>query len=777
MTASFGGLLRAFRKRAKLTQTQLAERAELGERTVGGMERGEDERLNPSADTLNRLATALELSESERAELLAAAAGSFDSGVNGETGVPASSGAVSAGLAIAPALSPGIQPLSLPGYLTDAADELAGAVRTICRRAYRDQQVHDPFPLPVRWKQRREYVSDHAENIHAVPPGVRAEQISLDGTFNEIADLYQRLPSGRLVILGAPGSGKTTLARRFVLDMLGGSPASQPVPVMVGIGSWDPLATPFENWLVDHLVHNYPHLAGAAPRGSTLGAELVERDAVLPVLDGFDEMAGALRGVALRALNRTEFPLVLTSRPEEYENAVSEADVLTAGAVVELEALTKGDLILYLPRTAAGSGTESGSGPETVWVPIVDGLQHSSNNGAGNVATALSTPLMVSLARTIYSDTPGRSAAYLLDPRFKESEDIEDHLLAAYVPTVYGEGGEPARHAQSGAWDYAQVSRWLNYLARHCRQLNTSDIAWWQLGTAMRLRSRAAVVALLSGLAVMLVSFVIDFPLLLLLDERRGFFELMEMQALSSAISGVVAGPVLGLVYALARRYGNIRPQPARVRWRIHRGGMSVLSRAKLRVRVMIGAVSGFVFGVILDLLIYWASPIESGITVSAAIAVAVAIVSRLEAPVDTNAAAEPITFLSATRRTVLIQMAIGAVVVGLVVGLGSRLFVNLLDWLQKDGGPGEVVNPIHNVANVISIGFGAALAFCIALTAWGQWIVLVRVWLPLTGRLPRNLFAFLEDAYERGVLRQSGSVYQFRHERLQRHLADLEPN
>ncbi|GGV95635.1 hypothetical protein GCM10015535_63320 [Streptomyces gelaticus] len=31
---------------------------------------------------------------------------------------------------------------------------------------------------------------------------------------------------------------------------------------------------------------------------------------------------------------------------------------------------------------------------------------------------------------------------------------------------------------------------------------------------------------------------------------------------------------------------------------------------------------------------------------------------------------------------------------------------------------------------------------------------------------------AFLDDAYRRGVLRQTGAVYQFRHIRLQHHLA-----
>nr|WP_312877766.1 hypothetical protein [Lentzea indica] len=56
-------------------------------------------------------------------------------------------------------------------------------------------------------------------------------------------------------------------------------------------------------------------------------------------------------------------------------------------------------------------------------------------------------------------------------------------------------------------------------------------------------------------------------------------------------------------------------------------------------------------------------------------------------------------------------------------------------------------------------------------MTAWGQWVVIARIWLPLTGRLPWAAVAFLDDAYQRGVLRQAGAVYQFRHARLQDHL------
>ncbi|MEU2731490.1 hypothetical protein ABZ650_27580 [Streptomyces griseoviridis] len=58
-----------------------------------------------------------------------------------------------------------------------------------------------------------------------------------------------------------------------------------------------------------------------------------------------------------------------------------------------------------------------------------------------------------------------------------------------------------------------------------------------------------------------------------------------------------------------------------------------------------------------------------------------------------------------------------------------------------------------------------------LALSAWGRFVV-ARVWLAGTGRLPWRLMRFLEDAHRRGVLRRSGASFEFRHLRLQTHLA-----
>jgi hypothetical protein len=55
--------------------------------------------------------------------------------------------------------------------------------------------------------------------------------------------------------------------------------------------------------------------------------------------------------------------------------------------------------------------------------------------------------------------------------------------------------------------------------------------------------------------------------------------------------------------------------------------------------------------------------------------------------------------------------------------------------------------------------------------TAWPAY-TLARTWLALHGQLPWPLMDFLADAHKRGVLRQSGGAYQFRHIELQHQLA-----
>lgn len=121
--------------------------------------------------------------------------------------------------------------------------------------------------------------------------------------------------------------------------------------------------------MTGQLERDYPGLAvmGPGPGASTLAAELVERDRILPVLDGFDEIADGLHRRALEKLNgHAAMHLLLTSRHDEYATAVQHTKALTAAAVVELTDLSPADLEHYLPRTARKATPTS-----TVWEPVL----------------------------------------------------------------------------------------------------------------------------------------------------------------------------------------------------------------------------------------------------------------------------------------------------------------------------------------------------------------------------------------------------------------------
>jgi hypothetical protein len=97
------------------------------------------------------------------------------------------------------------------------------------------------------------------------------------------------------------------------------------------------------------------------------------------------------------------------------------------------------------------------------------------------------------------------------------------------------------------------------------------------------------------------------------------------------------------------------------------------------------------------------------------------------------------------------------------VTGFGLGLPSGLVSWLAG----GLTFGLTFGLVVGLVTGFGS--------TCWGRFAI-VRVWLAVRGRLPLRLVAFLDDAHRRGVLRQAGAIYQFRHARLQDHLADTSP-
>ncbi|MFG2822269.1 helix-turn-helix domain-containing protein [Kitasatospora sp. NPDC048365] len=780
MAQTLGALVRQLRKQAGLTQFQLAERAGVGESTVRRIET--DRTFDHRLGTINRIADALDTGPEDRHRLSALSGGTAP-----EAPAPPSETPVPPPEAPAPAPEPPPPPRD-HGPLADAAEELARESRQRWRREEAQHRVHHPFALPVRWQQVSAGVADQSANAHLLAPGEARTEPDLSGDLRQVAEIYRRVPSGRLVVLGRAGSGKSILAVRFALDLLDARTRNERVPVIFSLGAWDPTTVALRDWLIGRLLRDYPHLARRIASGKTLAADLLDDDLVLPVLDGFDELAEDLRAPALEALNLSPLPLVLTSRHTEFTAAVRTAHApLAAAVVLELRDLDLDDLRGYLPRTDPAFLAPAFPGPAdtdepadtdgqgATWETVLDPARTAESAGRANLTAALRTPLMIALARTMYSDHPERRPGELLDTaRFPTPEAIEKHLLAGFVPAVYRPRPTErldTAHRRPGSWDAEHAERWLGHLADHLTRLGRErqDLTWWEVGTGMSRLARTLIIAVLAGIAFGVTTAIGNLPVDLVATAHSLRFAVVR-GLLVGVLHGLAAGTLFGLVYWHASARAALRPSPVRMRL----GTGTPTTRRNARTRFLIGLCGGAA-GMALLILVDegLVAPIgladgqgagTAGLLFIPPIALATGLVFGLialfEAPVRTESVVSPADLLHIDRRNVAYHLLTWALVLGIVVGLLN----------------GIVYGPLRGFEVGLVFGlegaFGAGLAYGLSMTAWGQWVALARIWLPLTGQLPWALIAFLDDAHQRGVLRQVGAVYQFRHAWIQSHLS-----
>lgn len=682
-----------------------------------------------------------------------------------------------------PAPPPGAPETDEAPEVREAVEKLARDVEEQWRRAGRwrregKRRVHDPFPLAVRFGCTRRDVFDHWANIRQAPPGTAAAPLPLDGELGAIAAVYASVPSRRLVVLGEAGSGKTVLTMRFVLDLLSARTPGDRVPVIFGLASWDPTSTSLDDWLCDQLVGAYPFLGALTGDGEQLAGVLLDEDRILPVLDGFDEMARGLHGAALRAFHRTPVPLLLTSRPADYSRAVAKAGVLAEAAVIELEGLAVDDYAEYLHR--ASRPVREGGADRSVWEPVLAELRKGPRTqAAAHLAEVLSTPLMVGLARTVYNGAPGREPADLLDiRRFASPEALQHHLLAAFIPAVYDPAPDGRGTAPRRRWKSERAQRWLGHLALHLDQLGARNIAWWELGTTMRRSSRMLVVGFLAALAFGITTGIGNVPVDLVASPHGLRFALVR-GLLVGILHGLVAGLAFGLAYGVMSSRAPCTPSHLRIQL----FGRSREGRAPFGPRFLLGLGFGVPFALVLVLLDRgvvaqlgfddgldggtlgaFLFPLEVGIGAG----LVLGIMAWLETPIDTESAVSASDLLSTNRRNVIFHMLVWMLVIGTPAGVAYGYTSEPVHGLPA----GPVRGVLAGLVFGLEAAFGGGLGYGLSFTAWGQWVALSRMWLPLTGRLPWAVIAFLDDAHRRGVLRRSGAFYQFRHARLQEHLS-----
>jgi hypothetical protein len=646
--------------------------------------------------------------------------------------------------------------------LNDIADTLA---RTLAARYAQEEEhgrITDPMSLPVRWAPARLGLGDHHEGLTD-----DGDVSPLAGEFGEVADCYARLPRGRLLILGAPGAGKSALVVHLARELLNGRQRGEAAPVVLPLASWSPKAQPsLWWWAAGALAEAHPDALTSplAPR-RTVAHRLLTSGLVLPVLDGFDELPARERVNALVQLReglRGTLRLVLTSRSGAFTAAVEEGDVRLPGmAAVELRSLDAGSVHAYLPRSArprGGSGPR-GTGAGTKWDPVLARLadQHDTAAEVRLLRDVLSTPLMVSLSRAAYSDTAADPAELLAAGRFRTAGALKRHLFGAFVTAAYADdAAEPASRAR---WTGERARRWLGELALRQTESEQPDIAWWRLERMVPRRARL----LLSLPLPVLVAVALTVSGLSTTVDIIGVATPMWALGLISGLAAVVTDWYITVDSEL--------PVPQRLGRPVAGAVRAALSRPFPRALVVLGAVA---------LAVLWAVAAAHGVlgitvlsvTGAAVFLGLVALRNAVRRPADPEALG-PEALLRADRRATLWLAVVSLPGSRAPLRLHKTLLGFVATLVVMWGGlfqGRDAMSTARWTSTAVVLALGVGVWSC-AVSAWGRYGA-ARFWLAAGGHLPWRLTRFLRDAHRRGVLRQSGGFYRFRHLALQHELA-----
>jgi len=620
---------------------------------------------------------------------------------------------------------------------TTAKESLAVMVSAQWREESLIRSLDDPDPMPVRWNLTSDpTVMDHPAHI------ATGGAVTWSGTSDQIPDLvaqFRGLRRRRLVVLGEPGSGKTTLAIQLVRELITCRVEAEPVPVLLSVASWDAIA-----WLAARLFEGYPGLA-ASEYGSRTAQILVEQAQVLPVLDGLDEVAPTARAAVLTALNRSlaaDDQVLVTCRTSEYRAAVAAADVLTSAAVIEPESISAQIAADYLDSCLAPADTP----------PFQDLRDDPQTDRTRPIAAIASTPLGLWLLRTICR-APLFGPSSLFDPaRFPDVATLRSHLYDQLIPALIDTrrpSTDPAdlfrpRHHH----DPVDVLDWLGCLAHDLTAPNNPDFAWWRLHTAVSsLHDIRIAVGIGAGLVCGLATAV----------GLRSDWGI-------SLVLMILGGVIGGLLVAHSSRF-NAVPAYARlqVRGRLRRFGLEFLLALRLTAAV------GIVIACAVALLAGPAQALIIGPAYAVFTGVAFALTEWIKEPSLTDRAATPVSSLrNDIMMTCIHALAVGSsagVTVGIILGLIPGLLIGCAFALL--GGLGTVLKVRLPLLPVISVPYGfsgvgtAGAAYLVASTS-----------LLAQRRLPWRLMRFLDDAHRLGLLRAVGPIYQFRHAEVHRYLA-----
>jgi len=359
-------------------------------------------------------------------------------------------------------------------------------------------------------------------HFHASLQGIRDSdhdsfiEVPVEEAAGRIRRVFQQT-KGRLLLLGAPGAGKTLQLIQLAQDLLVSEPDA--MPVLLNLATW----TSEHATLLDWLKKSLPYELGT---NETLALKLLAHRRVILLLDGFDEIAAPHRvsffeKMAEYLAERPHTEFVISSRVQEYLAAAAEKTPPVEHQPVEVAALSLDQIRRAL------------SDMETI-----------GQAGARRFLAALDTdPLLCeAAAKPFYFNCLQSLFALKTWSEWKfsatEQEGREAEIAERFIEAELKKCSDPA------------TRRWLGFLASRMEEremvrfeLRDLQYDWYEEWKRWGVMEACIVGGLSLGLVVVIVS-----------TSVIGLFCGSSIGLTTGPVIGLVVGLCLGLIAALAHR-------------------------------------------------------------------------------------------------------------------------------------------------------------------------------------------------------------------------------
>lgn len=590
--------------------------------------------------------------------------------------------------------------------LSDVKEEVSARLK---------QSLHYSIPIPLSKEERPDQVTrwNTQVKIGHKPSKRLMDEITLVDVFSR-EDI-----GGKLLILGSPGSGKTTAMLDLAKDLLGraAQDSCYPIPVLLSLSSWKEVKQSIPDWLVKELHLKY----GIAPE---ISQQWLKDRQLLPMLDGLDEVESSKQAPCIQQINQwlhsdvRPLHLIVCSRIDEYQ---AQETKLALNGAIYLHSFTDKQVQTYL--------TKQVDHPD-LWFTL---------NQDPELMQLVRTPLMLSILTLAYNE--------ISIERWKNLQTTDDrceYLLDAYIRRMLDrEVGSEVSHVKKLP-SPQQTRRWLIWLSKQLEDQFQDEFLIEQMQPLL-LRSKtqqwqySAIVGLILGTIDGLIFALLMTPMVgLIVGVSVGLALFADQSLGAGGISKIET--VESFQFSALKVFQEVRKSTKQAL--IFGGGLGLAIGI---ISVLLGqSVAGFgtslAWGIGFGLL--------NGFTFGA--------INGLKADIETRKYPNQGIWNSAKNIGILTLIVYPA---GIFLDYCfSLIFRQEVTW---------IASIFRGLGWALIFGLGTSGKACI------QHFVLRSI-LYRKQSIPWNYARFLQTCTERSLLQQVGGRFRFIHKQLQEHFADM---